>query len=235
MIPPKSSNVIIPSPFGENKMKSWIRYGILSADLEALVMILYLIRHGETSWNHLRKLQGRTDIELNENGRAVAELTRDGFSKVPFDIAFTSPLKRARETAEIILEGRNVPIIDEKRIIEVSFGEFEGTDFNLDDEAIRKFFVQPEEYQSVRGTESMESILSRLKDFWNEISNDENLKDSTILISTHGAALSGLLTVIKGNSVDKYWAGGLHKNCGYSVVEVKDGRVQILKEAITVY
>ena len=91
-------------------MKSKGEYAILSASLEEIDMILYLIRHGQTDWNKGRKLQGRTDIPINENGRAVAELTREGFKEIPFDMAFTSPLKRARETAEIILAGRNVPI-----------------------------------------------------------------------------------------------------------------------------
>ena len=198
-------------------------------------MILYLIRHGQTDWNLGRKLQGRTDIPLNENGRAVAELTREGFKEIPFDMAFTSPLKRARETAEIILEGRNLPIIDDERVMEVNFGEYEGCDFDLPDEHLQNFFTAPEKYFSYKGTESMESILARMDSFLQDLYRNKELQDKTILISTHGAALSGLLTVIKGNSVDKYWAGGLHKNCGYSVVEVKDGAPKILQEAVVAY
>ncbi len=198
-------------------------------------MILYLIRHGQTDWNKGRKLQGRTDIPLNENGRAVAELTREGFKDVAFDMAFTSPLRRARETAEIILAGRNLPIIDEERVIEVNFGEYEGCDFDLPDEHLQNFFSAPEKYISIHGTESMESILGRMQSFLEDLYQNPELQDKTILVSTHGAALSGLLTVIKGNSVDKYWAGGLHKNCGYSVVEFKNGTTKILQEAVVAY
>lgn len=198
-------------------------------------MILYVIRHGQTDWNKERKLQGRTDIPLNENGKAVAELTRDGFKEIPFDMAFTSPLKRARETAEIILAGRNIPILDEERVIEVNFGEYEGCDFDLPDEYIQNFFSAPEKYYSIRGTESMESIFERMNSFLQDLYQNPELQDKTILISTHGAALSGLLTVIKGNSVDKYWAGGLHHNCGYSIIEIKNGKAAILKEAAVVY
>ena len=198
-------------------------------------MKLYIIRHGQTNWNKERKLQGRTDIPLNENGRTVAELTREGFKNIPFDMAFTSPLKRAKETAEIILAGRNIPIIDEERIIEVNFGSYEGCDFDLPDEYIQNFFSAPEKYFSVNGMETMESIFARMTSFLQELFQREELQDKTILISTHGAALSGLMTVIKGNSVDKYWAGGLHKNCGFSVVEIKDGAATILEEAITAY
>ena len=198
-------------------------------------MIIYFIRHGQTDWNLGRKLQGRTDIPLNENGRAVAELTREGFKDISFDMAFTSPLKRARETAEIILAGRNIPILDEERVIEVNFGSYEGCDFDIPDEHIQNFFTAPEKYKSTRGSESMESIFARMRSFLKDLSENAELEDKTILVSTHGAALSGLLTVIKGNPVDKYWAGGLHKNCGYSIVEVKDGKAVILEEAKVAY
>ena len=95
-------------------------------------MKLYIIRHGQTDWNRARRLQGRTDIPLNEWGRRVAELTREGLKDVAFDMAFTSPLIRAKETAEIILGDRNVPIIEDERIIEVNFGAYEGESFQLD-------------------------------------------------------------------------------------------------------
>ena len=150
-------------------------------------------------------------------------------------MAFTSPLKRTKETAEIILGGRNIPIIDDERIIEVNFGTYEGCDFDLPDEYIQNFFSAPEKYFAINGMEPMESIFERMTSFLQELYQNEEMQEKTILVSTHGAALSGLMTVIKGNPVDKYWAGGLHKNCGFSVVEVKNGVATILEEAITAY
>ena len=57
-------------------------------------MIIYMMRHGESDWNVQHLFQGRTDIPLNENGRKVAEWTRDGLKDVHFDAAFCSPLCR---------------------------------------------------------------------------------------------------------------------------------------------
>ena len=74
-------------------------------------MRLYLIRHGETEYNKLKKNQGQIDIPLNEYGRELARKTGEGLADVPFDLCFCSPLSRAKETAELILVGRNVPII----------------------------------------------------------------------------------------------------------------------------
>lgn len=198
-------------------------------------MKLYIIRHGQTDWNRARKLQGRTDIPLNERGRFVAELTREGLKDVAFDVAFTSPLSRAKETAELVLKGRDIPIVEDDRIIEVNFGAYEGEDFRLDNENLQNFFLKPEAYYPVNGSESMESILQRTGDFLSELYKNPTYQDSTILISTHGAALSGLLCNIKKWEKADFWKGGLHKNCGFSVVEVKDGVPKILEEAIVAY
>ena len=72
-------------------------------------MKIYFVRHGETDWNKERKIQGQVDIPLNEFGRHLARETAKGLRDVPFDVCFTSPLGRARETAEIILQRCSYP------------------------------------------------------------------------------------------------------------------------------
>ncbi len=89
-------------------------------------MKLYIIRHGETSWNAEGRLQGQTDIPLNENGIRLAKITGEALKEVPFDLAISSPLKRARQTAELVLAGRQVPVLEDARIEELSFGSWEG-------------------------------------------------------------------------------------------------------------
>ena len=68
-------------------------------------MELYIVRHGTTSWNEQKKLQGSADIQLNEEGRKVAALTGEALKNVSFDKIYTSPLKRARQTAKITGSG----------------------------------------------------------------------------------------------------------------------------------
>lgn len=198
-------------------------------------MKIYFIRHGETDWNTETRLQGKTNIPLNKNGRYVAELTRDALRDVPFDVAFTSPLDRARETAEIVLQGRDVEIFDDERIIEIGFGKYEGQT-PMESDANRKlFFSRPELYVAEDGAESIEEVFAREGDFLRELFANEKYKDSTVLISTHGAALSGLLCVIKGYDKADFWKDGLHQNCGMTIVEVKDGKAEILREAFILY
>ena len=86
-------------------------------------MRLYIVRHGETQWTKERKIQGQVDIPLNEFGRTLAVKTARGLSDITFDLCYSSPLSRARETAELILEGRQTRIIEDARIAEMGFGE----------------------------------------------------------------------------------------------------------------
>lgn len=92
-------------------------------------MLLYIVRHGETDWNKAGKVQGRTDIPLNERGRYLAEATAEGMKDVRIDFCYTSPLIRAKETAQIILGEREIPLVEEKRIEEICFGKCEGMKF----------------------------------------------------------------------------------------------------------
>ena len=88
-------------------------------------MKIYLIRHGETDWNKERRLQGRKDIPLNENGVQVAKLTAESLSQVKFDKVYSSPLKRAFETATLVTAGQYT-IEKETRLLEIDFGVCEG-------------------------------------------------------------------------------------------------------------
>ncbi|MDE7059311.1 MAG: histidine phosphatase family protein, partial [Lachnospiraceae bacterium] len=85
-------------------------------------MDIYLIRHGETDYNKGRRLQGVTDIPLNERGIALAEQTARELLEIRFDKIFTSPLVRAKKTAEIIRGERKIPIIVTDGLREISFG-----------------------------------------------------------------------------------------------------------------
>ena len=89
-------------------------------------MSLYIMRHGKTDWNEKHKLQGRTDVPLNEEGRRMAEKAREEYKDVHCDVCWCSPLIRAKQTAGILLRGRDIPIITDDRLREMSFGIYEG-------------------------------------------------------------------------------------------------------------
>ena len=89
-------------------------------------MKVTFVRHGQTEWNRLGKQQGLADIPLDQTGIEQARKTAQLLKDEAFDCVYCSPLKRAQQTAQIICEGRNIPIILEQRLIERDMGEFEG-------------------------------------------------------------------------------------------------------------
>ncbi len=203
-------------------------------------MIIYFIRHGVTDQNKKKCLQGRSDIELNEYGRELAQKTAEGLKEVKFDMIFTSPLKRAAETAEIIRGDREIPIIPENRIIEISFGAYEGLSFgeetyNIPDSEFMNFFRAPDKYSVPFGGESFEEVIKRTGEFLEELRQKENYQDKTILLSTHGCALKALLANIKGISIAEFWGEGVHKNCAVSIAEYKDGEYRLIEEGKVYY
>ena len=175
-------------------------------------MLLYIVRHGETDWNKAGKVQGRTDIPLNERGRYLAEATAEGMKDVRI----------------------------EKRIEEICFGKCEGMKFRGEitdpgSEAFQRFFTDTENYVPSEGAESISELYERTGCFLSEIADREDLKDSHILISTHGAAMTALLNRIKGNmQIKDFWKYKVPKNCAVSVVEIK-GKDIIIKEEGLIY
>lgn len=197
-------------------------------------MKIYFVRHGETDWNKERKIQGQVDIPLNEFGRHLARETAKGLRDVPFDVCFTSPLGRARETAQIILQGRDVPILEDKRILEMNFGVLEGKCCSKEGwdvpDSFQMFFDDPVHYQAPEGGEDFQAVRERTEDFLNWLFAQEQYRDSTVLVTTHGAAMAGLLNNLKKKPLAEYWGVGVHKNCGVTEVDVTDGRIDIISE-----
>ena len=203
--------------------------------LQVCIMKLYLIRHGETDWNIVKRLQGATDIPLNENGEAIAKETCRAMNDIHFDIIYTSPLKRAYRTAELVKGERDIPLLIDERLREISFGDYEGLiskseGYSIPDPNFKFFFLKPECYQTPPNAEPIDSLLKRTGEFLEELKNREDLKDKTILISTHGAAVRALLNNIEKCDIAHFWGKGVHKNCGVSYAELIDGEYQLLWE-----
>lgn len=203
-------------------------------------MKVYLIRHGETDYNKQRKLQGQCDTELNEYGRELARITAEALKDVNFDVVYTSPLKRAKETARIMIGDRTAMIIEEPRIQEIGFGDYEGLccqgeNFNIPDKKFRNFFDLPAEYKIPPNGESFEELIKRTGEFWSELVQTKEHKDKTILVSTHGCALKAILANVNPVPIEKFWGKGVHKNCAVTILEVTEQGTKVEKEGEIFY
>lgn len=202
-------------------------------------MKIYLIRHGETKWNKQHLLQGKMDLPLNENGVYVARLTAEGIRQVKFDAVYSSPLKRAYETAQLVTEGR-YPIQVDKRLEEIGFGPYEGyccsrEGYNIPDPEFIYFFTDPGKYVAPEGGESLQSLCRRTCEFIRELVENPENAEKTILVSTHGAALRSILVGLFEIPYDKFWEGGVHRNCGISILDVTDGKITLEQEGVIYY
>ena len=138
--------------------------------------MIYFVRHGQTEWNKIGKMQGHKDIKLNDEGREQAQVVKEKLQGIKFDKVFSSPLIRATETAKII---SNQEITIDNRLIERFNGELEGK-FKKD---IKVFpdFNDPNDTRF--GIESLDSFKGRINDFLDEIT--KKYKDKNILVVTH--------------------------------------------------
>ena len=197
-------------------------------------MLIYIVRHGLTEWNKLKKLQGAADVPLAKEGILLAEKTGEALKDVKFDICFTSPLSRARQTAECVLGDRNVPIIPDKRIQEINFGDLEGgcvrdAEGNYIDPQVEMFFRDPVNFKRPENGEDIFDVIARTKDFWEEKTSDPSLTDKTVLVASHGCAVRALLQNIY-HDPENFWHGCVPPNCCVNLVEVKNGKTLLLEE-----
>lgn len=187
---------------------------------------IYLFRHGETDWNRMHKIQGHIDTELNEKGREQAEGLAQKMQSLKLAALFSSDLKRAAKTAEIVnakhaLEIQHSPLLREafmgeaqgktrQEIIEIygaeTWDEFRCLDWtNLD--------------ASMPGGETRRAQINRFLTFFDEILSSEILDGSNVGIASHGGVLRN---IIHHKFPDIEHAVPIHNCCCYKL-EVIDG------------
>lgn len=163
---------------------------------------LYIVRHGQTDWNVKKKMQGHTDIPLNQNGINQAKEAAKRLSKIKFDEAFSSDLSRARVTAEIITLEQKLTIQTHKALRERSLGGFQGKTSTEYREALKDTL---NEYESLTleqklnfkmpyGIENWEQAMTRYINFLRSIAISHPQK--TVLVASHGGPIRHLLIKI---------------------------------------
>ncbi|MFR5951438.1 MAG: histidine phosphatase family protein [Clostridia bacterium] len=175
-------------------------------------MKIYVTRHGQTDWNVQGKTQGRADIELNEVGIKQAKQTKEELKNIDIDLIICSPLKRAKKTAEIINEGRNIPIIFDDQIIERNFGEFEGEKIKFDE------FWDYNAHPRYQRAETIQEIISRISNFLDKIK--EEYKDKNVLLVTHGCVSIAINCYFKGIPEDGKLINYCLHNCEVQEFEI---------------
>ena len=154
-----------------------------------------LLRHGQTDWNINFLLQGVTDIPMNQTGIEQVRLAASAIRRQDWDIVLTSPLGRARQTAEILLEEVGFDsMVEEQLLIERSFGEAEG----LSHEQWREKYSNLDE---IPGGESRTELAARSQLVVDAVAR--RFAGKRVLAVSHGALIRTLIAIASQNQLPR--------------------------------
>ena len=163
---------------------------------------ILLARHGQTDWNRQLRFQGHADEPLNETGRAQAHKLSSRLRDEPIAAVYSSDLRRASETAEIVAATMELPIVLDRRLREIDVGSWEGrTRIDLDGAG-----WDGETYDAHR-----RRVVASLK------SIARSHPDDCVLVVAHGGTLRRVQEAALGE------AQPVFENCGVWAVAVEDG------------
>lgn len=194
-------------------------------------MELYIIRHGRTVWNKEGLIQGTSDVELLPEGIEMAGQTGAGLKDVNFDAIYSSPLKRAYDTAMMIKGDRDMDVIMDVRLTEMGFGVCEGMKYVSREDGgglLEGFWDSPDTYVAPEGGDSFYEVCERAADFLKFIENNHN-EDECIMIVAHAAMNQAMFSYLEKLEVKDFWKHGKQLNCAVTIAELKNGE-WIIKE-----
>lgn len=193
--------------------------------------LLTLVRHGQTDWNLARRIQGSTDIPLNETGRADARTAAERLEGTTHHAIYSSPLLRARETAEIIAShlGLGAPVLVPD-IREREFGEGEGM---LVSEYMQTYgdWLAP-----VPGAETLDEVAERSMSALDAIARDSRRRSTpvaeSVIVVAHGGVIRSLISHVSGGTLPR--AGEPIVNGSAHRFEASPGMLRLLDQSVLI-
>lgn len=169
-------------------------------------MELYIARHGETEANVARIWQGQgLDTPLTQEGVNQAKILKKSLEGIEFDVIYSSPLKRAMDTARIVF-GESAQLITDDRLMEIRLGEAEGSSYD----GGGPLMVDPTAYIPPPGGETLPEMIARIGSFLRELAEKPY---SRVFALTHGYALKVVYACSKDSSVQALADTPRYGNC----------------------
>jgi probable phosphoglycerate mutase len=180
-------------------------------------MTFAFIRHGQTEWNRELRLQGSSDIPLNDTGRAQARDAVGVLAGTTWDAVVSSPLGRARETASIIADGLGIELGPSyQELVERHYGDAEG--------ATEAMITERWPDRQYPGLESLDSVVGRGLAAIERIADD--FGDANVVIVCHGTIIRYTLQSLAGRAFDQIINGSTatfeRQGDGWRVLTVND-------------
>ncbi|MBZ2173788.1 histidine phosphatase family protein [Schnuerera sp. xch1] len=183
---------------------------------------IYLVRHGESKWNILKKIQGQYDIELTQRGLNQADLIGKRLVDEKIKKIYSSDLIRAYKTAEIIGNKLKLDIVPMEEFREINFGMWEGLSIDEIKSRYSKDYAlwrkEPEKLK-IKDAESLFELQSRAIKGINKIINNDNINN--ILIVSHSATIKAMILGLLDIDLKNFKNFSL-KNVSLSIIEMRD-------------
>jgi len=179
-------------------------------------MKICVVRHGETDWNKIGRIQGREDIPLNETGKKQSREIASYLRETTWSAVITSPLSRAKQTAQIIAEALQLPVFEDEDLVERDYGNISGLTAAEREEKNLDF--------NNAGAEEWNEVQKRV--FGALLKHAEKHTGENIIIVSHGAAINSVLTTLSnrefGTGITKL------KNACINMLEYENGKLNIV-------
>lgn len=195
------------------------------------VILLYIVRHGQTEFNLSQKLQGTCNSNLTDLGVSEAKLLAKKLRDIDFVKCYSSQLGRAVDTAKILIEGRDIPHQTDERMAEMSFGSWEGKEketlLAVWPDAYRIFFEAPDKYVPEDG-ETYEEVFERAASVIPMLL--EEAREKNILLVSHGVWIKVFIALVKNRPLKELWAPPYIQNTALTVMESDGDQFHIVLE-----
>lgn len=166
--------------------------------------VIYLTRHGQTMWNIEKRLQGRGNSPLTEDGIERAKELRERVKDIKLDVIYSSPIERALTTANIIKGDKNVEVVTDDGLMEMCFGDYEG---KITDEVMKEnpnwdisLIMKGNTELAAPNGENLAEVRDRVANAMDRIIEENRGK--TILIVAHGITLKAIMYYFKDEEVN---------------------------------
>jgi probable phosphoglycerate mutase len=189
---------------------------------------IYLVRHGQTAWNKEEIFRGRTNVPLDETGLRQAELVGRYFKGMEIHGIYSSPLARARETAEKIAQLHNLKVQPLQGIIDMSFGNWEGQshrDIQKNDKETYHQWVETPHLVRLPGGESLDDVRMRAMAALDEVIQKHPGK--TLVLVTHRVVNKVLISGILGLDSSHFWQIA-QDTTAINLIQHRDGKYVLL-------
>jgi len=195
-------------------------------------MLVYVARHGETTWNKIGRYQGRRESGLSALGMQQGFALGNAFTALTPRVGrvVSSPLLRTSATAGFVAERLGLPVEHDDRLLEIAHGTWEGRmrdELTANDPERMRAWKEAPASISFEGGETLADVATR----WNDFARTFDARVPALIV-THDAVVRVAILAAQNRALDDLWRVDV-ENAGYAVFDVHDAQWTLIEQSVT--